>query len=425
MTRSTKPTEIPSAWFNLMPHLSDPPKPAINPDTRQPLTADDFAGLFAEPLAEQELSTQDWIDIPGGVLDVLRIWRPTPLRRAHRLEQALDTPARIYFKDESTSPPGSHKANTAVPQAYYNARDGKKRLVSETGAGQWGSSISFASSQYNQECTVYMVRSSLEQKPYRRVLMEIWGSTVLASPVNDPADPGSLSGAVSEAVNHALANDDTGYTIGSVLNHVLLHQTVIGLEAKDQLRAAGEDLPHVVIGACGGGSNLGGIAIPFVLDPDVRLLAVEPASCPTLTKGTFEYDYGDLAGLTPLIHMYTLGHEFKPPALHAAGLRYHGDAPLISVLVRDGRMETRAYSQDQVFAAAVRFARAEGRVAAPETSHALRAVIDEALAAKEAGEERVILFSYSGHGLLDLSAYDEYLSGGLPAEPAMAGTAAG
>jgi tryptophan synthase beta chain len=410
-------TQIPSAWFNLVPHLTTPLKPALHPETRQPLTAEDYAVLFAEPVVEQELSTEPWVDIPGGVLDVLRIWRPTPLRRAHRLEQVLRTPARIYFKDESTSPPGSHKANTAVPQAFYNSQAGKKRLVSETGAGQWGSSITFASAQYGQDCTVYMVRSSLEQKPYRRVLMEIWGGNVLASPVDKPEDPGSLSGAVSEAINHALSNPDTGYTIGSVLNHVLLHQTVIGLEARDQLKAVGERLPDVVIGSCGGGSNLGGIAIPFVLDADVRLLAVEPASCPTLTKGRFEYDYGDLAGLTPLIPMHTLGHDFMPPSLHAAGLRYHGDAPLISQLVLDGRMSAKAYPQGKVFEAAVQFAKAEGRVAAPETSHAIRAVIDEAIEAREAGEERVILFSYSGHGFLDLYAYDEYLRGGLPAEP--------
>jgi tryptophan synthase beta chain len=315
------------------------------------------------------------------------------------------------------SPAGSHKPNTAVPQAFYNKAEGVKRLTTETGAGQWGSALSFASALFDLECMVYMVRASYEQKPYRRVMMETWGGKVVASPVDAPEHPGSLGTAISDAVRDAAGRDDSHYSLGSVLNHVLLHQTVIGLEAKEQMKAAGEGLPDLIVGCCGGGSNLAGISLPFVPDPGVRILAVEPASCPTLTEGRFDYDFGDTVGLTPLLPMYTLGHEFIPPSIHAGGLRYHGDAPIISNLVKSGRMEAVAYPQSKVFEAAVQFARTQGTIPAPETSHAIRAVVDEALKAKEEGAERVILFNYSGHGLLDLGAYDDYLHGRLDAEP--------
>ncbi|NMH95556.1 TrpB-like pyridoxal phosphate-dependent enzyme [Pseudonocardia bannensis] len=417
MTRWTlSPDRIPSAWFNVAPHLSKPMDPPLHPGTREPVGPGDLAPLFPAALIEQEMSTEPWIDIPGEVLDILRLWRPTPLVRATRLEQALGTPARIYFKDESGSPAGSHKPNTAVPQAFYNAQEGIRRLATETGAGQWGTALAFACSQFDLDLQVYMVRASYEQKPYRRVAIQTWGGAVVPSPVDDPAHPGSLGAAISDAVRDCVAREDTHYALGSVLNHVLLHQTVIGLEAKEQLALAGERLPDVVIAPCGGGSNLGGIAFPFVSDADVRLLAVEPLSCPTLTQGRFEYDFGDTAGFTPLLPMYTLGHDFVPPSIHAGGLRYHGDSPLVSSLVRDGRMEAVAYPQGKVFEASVQFARTEGKIPAPECGHAIRATIDEALAAKETGEEKVILFNYCGHGFLDLSAYDDYLNGRLPDE---------
>jgi tryptophan synthase beta chain len=417
MTRWTLPPgEIPSAWFNVAPYLPTPLQAPLHPVTREPLGPDDLAPLFPVALIEQEMTTAPWIDVPGEVLDILRLWRPTPLVRATRLERALGTPARIYFKDESCSPAGSHKPNTAVAQAFYNAREGLHRLTTETGAGQWGTALAFACAQFDLECQVYMVRASFEQKPYRRVIMEIWGGSVVPSPIDQPDHPGSLGTAISDAVRAAMGRGDTHYSLGSVLNHVLLHQTVIGLEAREQLALAGERLPDVVIAPCGGGSNLGGICFPFVPETGVRLLAVEPLSCPTLTQGRFGYDFGDAAGLTPLLPMYTLGHDFVPPSIHAGGLRYHGDSPLISALVRDGRMEAVAYPQGKVFEAAVQFARVEGKVAAPEAAHAIRAVIDEALAAKETGEEKVILFNYCGHGLLDLAAYDDYLHGRLPDE---------
>jgi tryptophan synthase beta chain len=417
MSRWTLPPDrIPSAWFNVVPHLPAPPQPPLHPGTREPVGPDDLAPLFPMALIGQEVTAEPWIDIPGEVLDILRLWRPTPLQRAVRLEKALGTPARIYFKDESVSPAGSHKPNTAVPQAYYNAREGITRLATETGAGQWGTALAFACAQFDLDLQVYMVRASYEQKPYRRVAMETWGGAVVPSPVDDPTHPGSLGAAISDAVRDCIGRGDTHYALGSVLNHVLLHQTVIGLEAKEQLQLAGERLPDVVIAPCGGGSNLGGIAFPFVPDSGVRLLAVEPSSCPTLTRGRFEYDFGDTAGLTPLLPMYTLGHDFVPPSIHAGGLRYHGDSPLISALVRDGRMEAVAYPQGKVFEAAVQFARTEGKIPAPECAHAIRATIDEALAAKETGAERVILFNYCGHGFLDLSAYDDYLNGRLPDE---------
>jgi tryptophan synthase beta chain len=325
------------------------------------------------------MTAEPWVDIPGPVLDVLTLWRPTPLVRATRLEEALGTPARIFYKDESVSPAGSHKPNTAVPQAYFNKVEGIERLTTETGAGQWGSALCFATALFGQECKVYMVRASYEQKPYRRVMMETWGGQVEPSPIDDPESPGSLGSAISDAVRDAAGRPDSHYSLGSVLNHVLLHQTVIGLEAKEQLAEAGVERPDLIVGCCGGGSNLGGISLPFVPDRDVELLAVEPASCPTLTAGS------------------------------TGGLRYHGDAPIISNLVQNGRMRAVAYPQGKVFEAAVQFARTEGTIPAPETAHAIRAVIDEALAAKERGEEKTILFNYSGHGLLDLGAYDDYL----------------
>jgi tryptophan synthase beta chain len=405
--------QLPTAWFNVLPVMPEPLQPPLHPATREPFGPDDLAPLFPMGLIAQEVSTDQWIDIPGEVLDILRLWRPTPLVRAERLEAALGTPARIYYKDESISPAGSHKPNTAVAQAFYNKAEGVQRIATETGAGQWGSALAYACAQFGLDCKVYMVRASYDQKPYRKILMETWGSQVVPSPVDEPDHPGSLGMAISDAVRDAVGRDDTHYSLGSVLNHVLLHQTVIGLEAKEQLALAGDARPDVVIGCCGGGSNLSGIALPFVPDDGVRLVAAEPSSCPTLTEGTFDYDFGDTAGMTPLMAMYTLGHEFVPPPIHAGGLRYHGDAPIVSSLVRSGRMEAVAYPQGKTFEASIQFANAEGKLPAPETGHAIRAVIDEALAAKETGEERVILFNFSGHGLLDLSAYDDYLHGRL------------
>lgn len=405
--------QIPTTWFNALPRLPEPMQPPLHPGTREPAGPDDLAPLFPQALIEQEMSTALEVEIPGEVIDILRLWRPTPLVRAERLEQALGTPARIYFKDESVSPAGSHKVNTSVPQAFYNAKEGTKRLTTETGAGQWGTALSFAAAQYDLECKVYMVRTSFDSKPYRRVLMETWGAECVPSPVDDPSSPGSLGMAISDAVRDAASREDTHYALGSVLNHVILHQTVIGLEAKEQLALAGEERPDVVIAPCGGGSNLGGIALPFMEDPAVRLVAVEPTSCPTLTEGRFEYDFGYTAGMTPLLPMYTLGHDFMPPDIHAGGLRYHGDSPIISLLVKAGRMEAVAYPQSKVFEAAKQLAVTEGRVPAPESAHGVRAAIDEALACKETGEEKVILFNYSGHGFLDLAAYDDFNHGRL------------
>jgi tryptophan synthase beta chain len=414
MTRWTlPPADIPSAWYNVLPRLDTPLDPPLHPGTRLPVGPDDLAPLFPMGLILQEVSTEPWVDIPGEVLDILRLWRPTPLQRAVRLERALETPARIYFKDESVSPAGSHKPNTAVPQAFFNKMEGIARLTTETGAGQWGTALSFACAQFDLECLVYMVRTSYESKPYRRVLMETWNGRVVPSPVDQPDHPGSLGSAITDAVRDAVQRDDTHYALGSVLNHVLLHQTIIGLEAREQLQQAGERLPDVVIASCGGGSNLAGLALPFYEDRSVRMMAVEPSSCPTLTEGRFEYDFGDTGGMTPLLAMYTLGHDFVPPPIHAGGLRYHGDAPIISRLVKDGRIEAVAYPQGKVFDAAVLFARTEGKVAAPETAHGIRAVVDEALAARDTGEEKVILFNFSGHGLLDLAAYDDHLRGVL------------
>jgi len=419
--------DIPEAWYNVLPDLPKPLDPPLHPATRQPVGPDDLAPLFPMGLIEQEVSQERYIDIPGAVLDVYRIWRPTPLIRATRLEKHLQTPARIYYKNEGVSPAGSHKPNTAVAQAYYNKQEGVRKLTTETGAGQWGSALAMGCNFFGLELQVFMVRSSYQQKPYRRVLMETWGAKVQPSPSEmtqtgrkvlekDPDTPGSLGIAISEAIELAVQGDDVKYSLGSVLNHVLLHQTVIGLEARKAFELV-DDYPDMVIGCVGGGSNFGGTALPFVVDrlqgKDIRLIAVEPTSCPTLTGGRYEYDFGDTAEMTPLLLMYTLGHEFVPPPSHAGGLRYHGDAPIISLLVKEGVMEARAYHQVEVFEAAVTFARTEGIIPAPETSHAIKAVIDEAVRCRESGESKCIFFNFSGHGLLDLAAYDEYLSGRL------------
>ena len=426
--------KLPTAWLNLVPSIAQAgmrPLPPLHPGNHEPLTPDLLAPLFPEPLILQEVSTDPWIDIPGGVLDVYRLWRPTPLQRAVRLEAALQTPARIYYKYEGVSPAGSHKPNTAVAQAYYNKESGTKRLATETGAGQWGSALAMAARFFGIDCQVFMVRASYEQKPYRRIFMETFGAEVVPSPSPttqagkaildaDPESTGSLGIAISEAVEVAATSGGAvKYSLGSVLNHVLLHQTVIGLEAKEQMALAG-DVPDVVIGCVGGGSNYAGLAYPFMADrlsgatPDMRFLATEPEACPTLTKGRFAYDFGDTAELTPLVAMYTLGHTFVPAPVHAGGLRYHGDAPSLSLLVRHGHMEAAAYSQPSVFDAAIQFAHTEGVVPAPESAHAVRGAIDEAVAAREAGEERVILFGLSGHGAYDMKAYDDYLNGRLP-----------
>ena len=404
------------------------PPPPLHPATMQPIGPDDLAPLFPMALIAQEVAADEWVDIPGPVLDVYRLYRPTPLHRARRLERHLGTPARIYYKYEGVSPAGSHKPNTALAQAYYNKAEGVRRLATETGAGQWGSALAMACSFFGLECQVYMVASSYRQKPGRRVMMETWGAQVAASPSGrteagkrilaaDPDSPGSLGIAISEAVEDAARRGDTKYALGSVLNHVLLHQTVIGLEAKAQMELAG-DAPDLVIGCVGGGSNYAGLAFPFVPEKtragrDVRFLAVEPTACPTLTKGTFEYDFGDTAETTPLIEMYTLGHGFIPPPIHAGGLRYHGDAPALSRLVKDGVIDAVAYPQTKVFEAAVEFARVEGIIPAPESAHAVRAAMDEARACRETGDSKAILFGLSGHGLLDLTAYEEFLAGDL------------
>jgi tryptophan synthase beta chain len=426
-----KQEDLPNAWYNIMPDLAQvtQPLPPLHPGTHEPVGPADLAPLFPEALIMQEVSTDPWIDIPGPVLDVYRLWRPTPLYRARRLEQVLQTPAHIYFKYEGTSYAGSHKPNTAVAQAYYNKEAGIRRLSTETGAGQWGSALSFACQVFDLECLVFMVKASYEQKPYRRIYMETMGATVHASPSAEtqagkrildetPDSTGSLGIAISEAVEVAATNSDTNYSLGSVLNHVLLHQTVIGLEAKKQMEMAGES-PDVIIGCVGGGSNYAGFAYPFMGDKinkklDARFVATEPAACPTLTRGQFAYDFGDTGEMTPLVPMYTLGHTFVPAPVHAGGLRYHGDAPSLSLLVREGLMEAKAFTQNSVFEAAVQFARAQGIVPGPEPAHAIRAAIDEAVAAREAGEEKVILFNLSGHGHFDMQAYDDYLNQRLP-----------
>ncbi|MFL5822175.1 MAG: TrpB-like pyridoxal phosphate-dependent enzyme [Solirubrobacteraceae bacterium] len=417
--------EIPTHWVNLMADLPPGGPPPLHPGTLQPAGPDDLSPLFPMALIGQEVSGDPEIEIPDQVRDVYKLWRPTPLYRAHRFERELDTPAHIYYKYEGGSPPGSHKPNTAVAQAYENAAAGIKKLTTETGAGQWGSALAFACRLFGLECEVWMVGSSYDQKPYRRSMMEVWGATVHRSPsdlteagrAQSQHSTGSLGIAISEAVEVAAQAPDTNYSLGSVLNHVLLHQTVIGQEALAQMGMAGEE-PDVVVACVGGGSNFGGLTFPFLRrvirdGASTRFIAAEPAACPTLTRGIYAYDFGDTAGLTPLMPMYTLGHNFVPPPVHAGGLRYHGDSPLVCALVKQGMVEPRAYRQNEAFEAAVRFARTEGIIPAPEPAHALRAVVQEAEAAKEAGEPRVILFGLCGHGHFDLSAYDAYLSGQL------------
>ena len=418
-------SEIPRQWVNILGELPGEPLPPLHPGTMEPAGPPDLAPLFPMALIEQEVSPEPFIPIPEPVLAAYRLWRPTPLYRARRLEQELKTPAHIYYKYEGVSPAGSHKPNTAVPQAYENAQAGIKRLTTETGAGQWGSSLAFACSLFGLECEVFMVGSSYDQKPYRRSMMQTWGATVHRSPstltesgrAQQEHPTGSLGIAISEAVEIAAAREDTNYALGSVLNHVLLHQTVIGQEAIAQMQMAGEQ-PDVVIGCVGGGSNFGGLTFPFVRqvlkgEAQVRFIAAEPSACPTLTRGVYRYDFGDTAGFTPLMPMYTLGHDFVPAPVHAGGLRYHGDAPMVCGLVHAGMVEARAYRQNETFAAAVQFARTEGIIPAPEPAHAIRAVIEEAEAAREAGEARVILFGLCGHGNFDLAAYDAYLAGEL------------
>jgi tryptophan synthase beta chain len=421
-------SDVPTHWYNIAADLPKAPPPPLHPGTHQPIGPADLAPLFPMELIKQEVSTERYIEIPDEVREIYKLWRPTPLIRARRLEKALGTPAHIYYKYEGASPVGSHKPNTAVAQAYYNKQEGIKRLTTETGAGQWGTALAMACNFFGMELKVYMVKVSYGQKPYRRSLMQLYGASVVASPSPDtnagrqilaatPDNPGSLGIAISEAVEDAVGRDDTKYALGSVLNHVLMHQTVIGQEALKQMEMAGE-YPDVVIGCAGGGSNFAGMMFPFMREKLVggkktRFVAAEPEACPSLTKGEYRYDFGDTAGMTPLVKMYTLGHTFIPEGIHAGGLRYHGMGSLICELYNQGFMEARAYHQNTVFEAAVQFTRTEAIVPAPESAHAIRAAIDEALAAKEAGEARVILFNLSGHGYFDMTAYDNYLSGKL------------
>jgi len=423
---SLSEAEIPRQWYNVQADMPNKMAPPLNPATMKPVTPEDLTPIFPMELIKQEVSQERWIDIPEEIVEKYRIWRPTPLIRAYELEKALDTPAKIYYKNEGASPAGSHKANSSIPQAYYNKAAGIKRLATETGAGQWGSALSFACSLYDLECIVYMVKISYQQKPYRRSFMQVYGAQVIPSPSDrtqagrevlavQPDSLGSLGLAISEAVEDAIGRPDTNYALGSVLNHVILHQTIIGLEAKKQLEKAG-DYPDVVIGACGGGSNFAGIAFPFLADrfsgkSSVRALAVEPTACPTLTKGIFAYDYGDLGKLTPILKMYTLGHTFMPSGIHAGGLRYHGESALVSQLYHDGFIEALAFNQRDIFDAALTFAKCEGIIPAPESAHAIRGAITEALKAREEGKSRTILFSLSGHGHFDMAAYDTYLAG--------------
>jgi tryptophan synthase beta chain len=421
--------DIPTRWYNIQADFKTPLAPPLHPGTGQPIGPQDLAPLFPMALIKQEVSRERWIEIPDEVRDVLRLWRPSPLYRARRLEKALGTPARIYYKYEGVSPAGSHKPNTAVAQAYYNKQEGVKRLATETGAGQWGSSLAMACNFFGLQCKVYMVKVSYHQKPYRRVLMETWGAQVVPSPSadtqagkkvleQDPDSPGSLGIAISEAVEDAATRDDTKYALGSVLNHVLLHQTVIGLETKKQLEKA-DDEADIVIGCVGGGSNFAGFAFPFAADKlagkkkKLRIVAVEPAACPSLTKGKYAYDFGDTVGLTPLVKMHTLGHSFVPPPVHAGGLRYHGMAPLVCKLYDEGVIEAVAVPQTPTFQAALQFAATEGIPPAPEAAHAIRAAMDEALRCKAEGKRRTIVFNLSGHGHFDLSAYEAYMAGKL------------
>ena len=421
--------DIPSKWYNIQADLKTPAPAVLHPGTKQPIGPQDLAPLFPMELIKQEVSRERWIPIPDAVRDVYRLWRPSPLYRARRLEKTLGTPARIYYKYEGVSPAGSHKPNTAVAQAYYNKAEKVTRLATETGAGQWGSALSLACQMFGLQCKVYMVKVSYQQKPYRRIMMETWGAQVVASPSPDtqsgkqvleadPNSPGSLGIAISEAVEDAATRDDTKYSLGSVLNHVLMHQTVIGLEAKKQLEKA-DDAADIVIGCAGGGSNFAGLSFPFAADKltgknkKTRIIAVEPAACPSLTKGQYVYDFGDTVGLTPLVKMHTLGHTFVPAPLHAGGLRYHGMAPLVCKLYDEGVIEAVAVPQLATFEAAMQFSRTEGIIPAPESAHAVRVAMDEALGCKRDGKRRTILFNLSGHGHFDLGAYEAYLGGRL------------
>ena len=419
--------DIPTQWYNVLSDMPSPPPPYLHPLTLEPMGPDDLAPVFPMELIKQEVSQERWIDIPEEVQDVYRLWRPTPMYRARRWEKALDTPARIYYKWEGVSPPGSHKPNTAVAQAYYNKKEGQTRLTTETGAGQWGSALSFACNLFGLECKVYMVRISYDQKPYRRIMMEIWGSEVVPSPspdtqagrnilAQDPDSPGSLGIAIGEALEDAVTHDGTKYSLGSVVNHVLLHQTIVGQEAMKQLEMAG-DYPDILVGCVGGGSNFAGFFLPFIKDKlegkPTRIICVESTACPSLTRGLYRYDWGDTAKTGPVAKMHTVGHTFIPAPIHAGGLRYHGMAPIVCALYDQGLVEAVAYHQNEVFEAAVSFAWAEGFVVAPETAHAVKVVMDEALKCKESGEAKVIAFNNSGHGHFDLAAYDSYLTGKL------------
>ncbi|NKQ39194.1 MAG: TrpB-like pyridoxal phosphate-dependent enzyme [Methanosarcinales archaeon] len=419
--------EFPDKWYNIQPDLPTPLPPSLKPDG-SPIGPEDLSPIFPMELIKQEVSQKRWIEIPEEIFEIYKLWRATPLHRAHRLEKALKTPARIYYKNESVSPAGSHKVNSAVAQAYFNKEEGIKNLATETGAGQWGSALSFATNLFDMTCKVFMVKVSYDQKPYRKIMMETWGANIHASPSNltnaglkilqdDPNSNGSLGIAISEAVEYAATRDNTKYALGSVLNHVILHQTVIGLETKAQLEKIGE-VPDILAGCVGGGSNFAGFAFPFIKDKldgklAVDIIASEPTACPTMTKGAYCYDYGDIAEMTPLSKMYTLGHTFIPPSIHAGGLRYHGSSPLLSILLNDGTVKSRAYTQLDAFECATLFAKTEGIIPAPETSHAIKTAIEEAIKCRETGESKCIVFNFSGHGFFDLSSYQKYYSGQL------------
>ncbi|MGV8109543.1 TrpB-like pyridoxal phosphate-dependent enzyme [Methanospirillum sp.] len=421
--------EIPKKWYNIQADLKTPLDPPMHPQTKKPVTAGDLEPIFPKELIRQEMCQDRYIEIPEEIRDIYTLWRPSPLFRAFRLEKLLKTPAKIYYKYEGVSPPGSHKPNTAIAQAYYNMKEGIERIATETGAGQWGSSLAFATQLFGMECKVYMVRGSYDQKPYRKMMMQTWGATCVPSPSpdtnsgraileKDPNTPGSLGIAISEAVEDAATHDNTNYSLGSVLNHVCLHQTIIGQEAQKQLDMVDEKA-DIVIASAGGGSNCAGLCFPFIKDkidgknPDLEVLAVEPSACPSLTRGMYAYDFGDVAGLTPLLKMFTLGHDFIPPSIHAGGLRYHGMAPLVSRLHADNMIDSTSVYQNEVFDAAVMFARAEGIIPAPESAHAIRVAINKAIECKKTGEAKTILFNNSGHGHFDLSSYEAYFAGSL------------
>lgn len=432
MTPTTKfvlsEKEMPTQWYNIMADMPNKPKPPLHPATKQPVGPEDLAPLFPMELIKQEVATEKYIDIPGEVIDLYKLWRPSPLIRAYNLEKALDTPAKIYYKNEGVSYAGSHKPNTAVAQAYYNAKEGVKRITTETGAGQWGSALSFAAQKFGIDLKVFMVKVSFNQKPYRKFMMNTWGANVVPSPsdltdsgrqilAKNPDSPGSLGIAISEAVEMAAKDPETKYSLGSVLNHVLLHQTIIGEEAILQMNKA-EAEPDIVIGCFGGGSNFAGISFPFIRKnitegKNIQIIAAEPASCPKLTRGVFQYDFGDTVGLTPLLPMYTLGHNFIPAKIHAGGLRYHGAGSIVSQLLKDELMEAQSVKQLETFEAGVLFANTEGIIPAPETCHAIAVAVREARKAKEEGKEKTILFNFSGHGMIDLAAYDKYFTGSL------------